>query len=268
MTQLKDKETDASDCDTACGQLCGGAWFFAMHSCEYSKVYGDRCTKLLRLENLQFIRDKKELPLKHPELHLADTISITFYFQKNDERDAVVTQHRTNDPKLCPVRLWAVIAKRILAYPGTDNKTSVNTYMHRGKLSEVSSKMMLNHVRVVVIHVGEDNLGFKASEMGTHSIRSGVAMAMYLANVPVFTIMLIGCWSSDSFLRYIRRQVQEFSSGIASRMITSSDFYTIPDFAHCDDPRVSGNFHNFAAPSNIGHDAQQLARLPRFSLHH
>jgi hypothetical protein len=51
-------------------------------------------------------------------------------------------------------------------------------------------------------------------------------------------------------------------------MITSSDFYTIPDFAHREDPWVSGNFHNFAALSNIGHDAQQLAHLPRFSLHH
>jgi hypothetical protein len=131
---------------------------------------------------------------------LADTISITFYFQKNDERDAVVTQHHTHDPKLFPVRLWAAIAKRILSYPGTDHKTSVNTYMHRGKLSEVSSKMMLTHLRAVVIHVGEDNLGFKASEMGTHSIRSGAAMAMYLANVTIFTIMLIGHWSSDAFL--------------------------------------------------------------------
>jgi hypothetical protein len=176
--------------------------------------------------------------------------------------------HHTHDPELCPVRLWAAIAKRILSYPGTDHKTSVNTYMHRGKLSEVSSKMMLNCLRAVVIHVGEDNLGFKVSEMGTHSIRSGAAMAMYLANVPIFTIMLIGRWSSNAFLQYICRQVQEFSSGIASRMITSSDFYTIPDFAHRDDPQVSGNFHNFAARSNIGHDAQQLAHLPRLSLHH
>jgi hypothetical protein len=127
---------------------------------------------------------------------------------------------------------------------------------------------MLNRLRAVVIHVGKDNLGFKVSKMGTHSIRSGAAMAMYLANTPVFTIMLIGHWSSNAFLQYIHCQVQEFSSGIASRMITSSDFYTIPDFAHRDDPRVSGNFHNFAARSNIGHDAQQLACLPRFSLHH
>jgi hypothetical protein len=151
-----------------------------------------------------------------------------------NETHAVVTQHHTHDPELCPIRLWAAIAKQILSYPGTNHKTSVNTYMHRGKLSEVSSKMM----------------------------------AMYLANIPVFAIMLIGCWSSDAFLQYICCQVQEFSSCIASLMITSSDFYMIPDFTHRDNPQVSGNFHNFAALSNIGHDAQQLARLPRFSLHH
>jgi hypothetical protein len=97
-----------------------------------------------------------------------------------------------------------VIAKGILSYPGTDIHTSVNTYMHKGKLKEGTSKMILNHLRAMVHHIGKDNLGFKASEMGTHSIRSGAAMAMYLADVPVFTIMLIGHWSSDAFLLYIR----------------------------------------------------------------
>jgi hypothetical protein len=171
-----------------------------MRSCEYSKVYGDQRTKLLCLENLQFTWDKKELPLNHPELHLADTISITFYFQKNDKQDTVVTQDHTHDPEPCPIRLWAAIAKRILSYAGTDHKMSVNTYMHRGRLCEVSSKMMLTGLCAVVTHVGKDNLGFKACEMGTHSIRSGAAMAMYLANVPFFTIMLISRWSSNAFL--------------------------------------------------------------------
>jgi hypothetical protein len=30
-------------------------------------------------------------------------------------------------------------------------------------------------------------------------------MVMYLAGVPVFTIMLLGFWSSDAFLWYIRK---------------------------------------------------------------
>jgi len=44
-------------------------------------------------------------------------------------------------------------------------------------------------------------------------------MAMYLAGVPVFTIMLLGRWSSNAFLRYIRKQVKEFSRGISAKMI-------------------------------------------------
>jgi hypothetical protein len=53
-------------------------------------------------------------------------------------------------------------------------------------------------------------------------------MAMYLSGVPVFTIMLLGWWSSDAFLRYIRKQVQEFSSGVSSKMIQKEEFFTIP----------------------------------------
>jgi hypothetical protein len=52
-------------------------------------------------------------------------------------------------------------------------------------------------------------------------------MAMYLSGVPVFTIMLLGRWSSDAFLRYIRKQVQEFISGISSKMIHKEEFFTV-----------------------------------------
>jgi hypothetical protein len=91
-----------------------------------------------------------------------------------NEQDAVVTQHRTHDPELCPVRLWAAIAKQILSYLGTDIHTSVNTYMHKGKLKEGTSKMILNRLRAVVCHVGEDNLGFKGSEMGTQPLHDPI----------------------------------------------------------------------------------------------
>jgi hypothetical protein len=61
----------------------------------------------------------------------------------------------------------------------------------------------------------------RRSEIGTRSIRSGAAMVMYLAGVPVFSIMLIGIWSSTAFLRYIRKQIQEFLQGISSKRFRS-----------------------------------------------
>jgi hypothetical protein len=75
-----------------------------------------------------------------------------------------------------------------------------------------------------VVAIGETKLGIRRSEIGTRSIRLGAAMAMYLSGVPVFSIMLIGRWSSTVFLKYIRKQVQGFLHGISLKMIEVQSF--------------------------------------------
>ena len=55
-------------------------------------------------------------------------------------------------------------------------------------------------------------------------------MAMYLDNVPIFTIMLIGRWRSDAFLKYIRKQVEQFSHNVSTRMLTHIDWFTTPNY--------------------------------------
>eukprot|EP00957_Ditylum_brightwellii_P039652 3000198-Ditylum_brightwellii.AAC.1 len=75
----------------------------------------------------------------------------------------------------------------------------------------------------------EDKLGFKAEDIGTHSIRLAAAMSMFLDNIPVFLIMLVERWSSDAFLKYIRKQVLESSKGISKKMIKNDLFFTLPD---------------------------------------
>ena len=84
--------------------------------------------------------------------------------------------------------------------------------------------MIINLIRDGVVGIGESKLGINRWEIGTHSIRSGAAMAMYLAGVPIFSIQLIGRWGSTAFLNYIRKQVQEFSQGISSKMIETQFF--------------------------------------------
>ena len=49
----------------------------------------------------------------------------------------------------------------------------------------------------------------------------------HLNYVPTYTIMLVGRWSSDAFLKYIRRQVQEFTSGVSTRMIQRGSFFNV-----------------------------------------
>ena len=58
-------------------------------------------------------------------------------------------------------------------------------------------------LRAAVGAILEGKFGFKSSEIGTRSLRSGVAMATFLDEIStVCTIMIIGRWSSDAFLKH------------------------------------------------------------------
>jgi hypothetical protein len=207
--------------DKALCELFIGAFFFAMRSCEYLKVQGPRKTKLLELRNIRFFQANATIPHSSSSLSSADCVSITFELQKRDTKNDTITQHKSGDKLLCPVKVWASIVRRIRSYQSTDASTTVNTFQfpEGGKLHLFSGAELLKRLRFATTAIGQDSLGFTAKEVGLHSARSGAAMAMYLAHVPVFTIMLLGRWSSDAFLRYIRKQVKEFSNGISSKMI-------------------------------------------------
>jgi hypothetical protein len=218
------------------GDLVAAAHFWAMRSCEYLKVSKpeQQQTKQLCLRNIAFIKNREFIDHSSPNLHLADCVSVTFERQKNNRKSDTVTQWKTADPILCPVKIWASIVRRILSYKGTTKNSPVSLILHRKKLISVTLTMIINLIRDGVVGIGEAKLGIKRWEVGTHSIRSGAAMAMYLAGVPIFSIMLIGQWSSTVFLNYIRRQVQEFSHGISSKMIEIQSFKHIqnPLFSH------------------------------------
>jgi hypothetical protein len=244
-----------------------------MRSCEYLEVTGERRTKCVTVSGVRFFHDRRELPHSSSRLHLADSVSITFEFQKNDERNETVTMHRSGDPVLCPVLVWAAVIYRLRSYDGFNPAMKVNTFkLPSGELSHLPAATALIRLRATVGCIGKAILGYGPLDVGLHSIRSGAAMAMYLAGVPVYTIMLIGRWSSDAFLRYIRKQVQEFSSGVSQRMVLTPDFFTIPDAAApgLEDPRAPNNRHNFSGRGlQFGLSNQSRALQPAaLSLHH
>ena len=73
-------------------------------------------------------------------------------------------------------------------------------------------------------------LGFKPEDIGTHSICSGAAIAVCLNKVPVYTIMLIGPWSSNALLKYIPRQVEQFSHNVSCREVKNQHITHNPNF--------------------------------------
>ena len=260
-----------TDKEIAMSQLATGAFFFAMRSCEYLSVSGERRTKLLQLQNIRFFKNNKELKHNDPHLGSADTVSITFYFQKNDQRDDTVTMWRTSDPTLCPVKTWAKIVKRIWSYPDATWESSVNLFLQKnGKSATISGSVMLRFFRKNANVMGKEKLGYDPADIGTHSIRSGCAMSMYLDNVPIYTIILVGRWSSDAFLRHIRKQVQEFSVGVSTRMIRNKAHHCTPDpsIISPEDPRMSGHLHNFSCRGNLAMGGpSSAARTPAVSLY-
>ena len=76
-----------------------------MRSCEYLKVHQSeqQRTNIIRLRNIQFFRDGKQLDHSNIELEYSDCVSITFERQKKDEKMDMITQMASGDGTLCPV---------------------------------------------------------------------------------------------------------------------------------------------------------------------
>ena len=82
---------------------------------------------------------------------------------------------------------------------GGDEETTVNSFYDNGSFRQVTGNDVLQALRAACIAIGVERLGFSASEIGTHLICSGAAMSMYLDEVPVYTIMMIGRCQATHF---------------------------------------------------------------------
>lgn len=101
-------------------------------------------------------------------------------------------------------------------------------------MHHVTGKEITDSLRDGLTAFSSDKLRIAPNEVGTHSIRSGAAMAMYLGGVPVFAIQIIGLWSSNAFMKYIRKQVEEFTFDVSARIIT------MQTFTHCNNHASNG----------------------------
>jgi hypothetical protein len=186
-------------------QLMLLGFFFAMRSCENFKVAGERQTHPKRKRNMVIRKDGRILPHSLPRLHLADTIAITFEYQKHDKRNDTVTQWRTGDSTYCLVVVSAAMVRQLEAMGASESDFIYKFKGDNGRTRDFDSATALRMLRGFISSVDFKGLGLDSKRIGLHSLRSLAAMAMYLNSVPVYTITLLGRWSSDAFLRYIRK---------------------------------------------------------------
>ena len=117
---------------------------------------GKRQKKTIRIRNLRFFKKGRQLVHSYRNLSLANTITLTFEFQKSVKRHESVTMHRSGDSILCPVRAWTANVHLILGYPGTNADITVNTIFLVGKLKTINSSTVRNKICSAAEKVGED----------------------------------------------------------------------------------------------------------------
>ena len=206
------------------------AYFFAMRSCEFTNTRTPGRTKIINLKGVLF-RDQGNNILDHRSalLHTAERVTLTFENQKNGTKMDRRTHQRTADEVLCPVRRLASLVSRIYAsVPSVSPQTQVNTVHLLSKETLITSTELLNYMRSTCTAAGDKHtFGYAAHEIGTKSLRSGAAMGLFLMNHPVHKIMILGRWSSDAFLVYIRPQVLEWTNNMSSDMIEFNSFIDV-----------------------------------------
>ena len=226
-------------------------FFYAMRSCENFRVTGERRTKPIRKRDFIFLKNHRILPHTSPLLEEADAVTVVFEYQKRDLRNDSITQSRTGHPVGCPVRASAAIIRRMQSLDLADDDFIFTYQRDDGKgLGHLTSKQALGMLREFIKSTNYAAYGLDPQRIGLHSGRTSAAMAMYLNGIPICTIMLLGRWSSDAFLRYIRKQVEQFSNNVARKMIQRPIFHTIPE-ATISDPRTH-NSQSAAANQGMG----------------
>ena len=152
---------------------------------------------------------------------------------------------------------------RVLEYDSTNGNSYVNLVMINNTRYYIIVKEMFDQISNIVENM--ENLGISGKDVGTHSIRAALAMALYLMKRPTTTIMLLGRWKSTAFLGYVRRQIQEFAAGVSVDMVKNEHFFTIPNLnedvlMHMDrNPNSLANTVSINGPNASTTNAQQPA---------
>ena len=208
------------------------AYFIAMRSCEITETPEPGRTKITRLRGVTF-RDQRNREMDHrsEDLTTARRVTVTFENQKNGLKNDRRTHEKSGDLVMCPVLRLASLIKRVLrTVPTAGPDTPVSAIYPNNGHSKVTAETLRRNLRLAcTLGGGKEVFGYEAADIGTRSIRSGAAMGLFLMNHPVAKIMILGRWSSDAFLDYIRPQVLEWTNQMSADMIRNNSFFDASD---------------------------------------
>lgn len=175
-------------------------------------------------------------------LTIAEFVTVTFVNQKNGKKELDSRpQCQTNNPHLCLVIFYATQVKQVLrTVSGVMITTTINTIALDGKVGRTTITYILNILRNTCYSFGgKATFRFDPHKIGNKLIWLGT-------NISTAKIMILGQWSSDAFLVYIRPQVLEWTNNMNHEMISVDSFFDVQINHHTitDTPHTQVNRFN------------------------
>jgi hypothetical protein len=214
----------------ALGDLTCIAFYYLLRVGEYTyKPPKQRTrTQRFRIKDILFRRaDQSLIPNTAPlqELLRATHATLCISNQKNGKRGQCISHHCPGT-HTSPIKALARRVAHIMANT-TDHNTTISTYysIPHGNPSQITPAHINSILKWAVIQTGLSQFGYTQTNVSSHSLRAGGAMAMKLNGVDTITIKKHGRWSSNTFLDYIHEQIGALTAGVAARMAIYIPFH-------------------------------------------
>lgn len=202
------------------------AFCFLLRVGEYTSSTEERQTTPLRKRDIRLWRQGSVLDPEAPmdTLYTADAVTICLENQKNGDRNSTL-HHYTSKRAVDPVRAAARLLDALRGRPGN---TPIGSYTNsRGRQARISARHIREAIREAAVECDLPAQGYDLKRIGSHSLRSGGAMALKLAGYSHDIIQKLGRWRSDTYLRYIQTQIAQLTSGVAANMTRLTQFQNV-----------------------------------------
>lgn len=214
----------------AVADLATIAFFYLLRVGEYTMPSSARKTRTVqfRVQDVTFYKDGFVIPTTAPLHSLlgADGVALCISNQKNGTRGETIFHHALRGHRICPVAALARRVSTIMAATGDSSLPLSLLCTGDERHHHATASMVRMAIRGAVSATGLSQRGIHPSNVGSHSLRAGGAMAMKLNGCDLITIMKTGRWTSLTFLTYIHNQIAHLGANITHRMARPVPFFS------------------------------------------
>jgi len=215
----------------ATGELALIAFYFLLRVGEYTNNHATQQTRTqqLRLGDITFFHAQQPMAVttlrNNPDL--PDLVRLRIDNQKNGHRSQIMSHHAIADP-CCPIK---ALVSRVLALiqDGAQADTPICAFRTQSGTSfqYVTNDDIVRAVRTAITFNQSHTPGYLPKMVGSHSLRAGGAMALFLRGADATTIMKIGRWTSTAFMSYLHEQLDVLTKGTAQLMSEATSFVNL-----------------------------------------